>query len=469
MDLQAEATPQGAPQTKALPEHQTTLISPAMSTPPSLTTGGSSPEIDDDKASTCSDTCSQTACSDCCESDHRSPECLPSCDGFVDCDDDDCCTNAECAEEACFDAAPPCFDAECLQAVHVTGFQGPERCHGVAPWWGLAETGQPFNDLLWTAHAAASYSPLEYSFALPQYAPLGNVFADGGVAASNEHSESPAKRRKISSEFGQNSQQYIFGSVQREQLIEPTEDHPAQCKWVQGGSQCDTTLYGWRALDYHVQEQHIKPQTSLHCQWNHCEEDIDPSALLSHVKRKHSPAGNEHVCLWQGCDAMFEDADDLDRHLKTGHVSKNELHCEWERCGATAIDPKDLSLHLQTDHLMDPGSISLGNSTTSDNSRVIAKSDVVEEHVCQWMLESGDDVEQVACGMSCETAGHLQQHLKEAHLKAVTSRFDLSCRWKHCERGAGKPFSQKGKLERHLVTHTGCKSLSFPTSSDQAL
>lgn len=156
---------------------------------------------------------------------------------------------------------------------------------------------------------------------------------------------------------------------------------------------------------------------------------------------------------------MFEDADDLDRHLKTAHVSKTELHCEWERCGATAIDPKDLSLHLQTDHLMDPGSISLDNPPASGDVDVLAKPEVLEKHVCQWMLDPGDSLEDVACGMSFDSAGHLQQHLKDSHLKAVSSRVDLSCRWKGCERGPDKPFSQKGKLERHLVTHTGCRSL----------
>ncbi len=460
MQMQAEATVQGSRQIKLQPQQKAGLMSPAMSTPPSLTTGGSSSEIDDDKASTCSDRCSQAACSDCCESDHCSPECHPSCDGFVDCDDDNFCTNADCAEDACLDTAPPCFDTDCLQAIQNAGFQGPVRPEEATPWLGISATNQPFNDLVWIAHTAVPYPLFEESLALPPYSPLGHTYTAGGAAISSEPLQSPAKRRKVSSEFGQNSQRYIYDSTQHGPIIESAEGHPAQCKWVQGGSQCDITLYGWRALDFHVQEQHIKPQTSLHCQWNHCEEDIDSSALLSHVKRKHSPAGNEHVCLWQGCEAKFEDADDLDRHLKTGHVSNNELHCEWERCGATAIDPKDLSLHLQVDHLLDPGSISLDNTHPSANSGAGTKSDVIE-NICQWMLEPSDSVEEMTCGMNFDSAGHLQQHLKDAHLKVVSSKFDLSCRWRGCDRGPDKPFSQKGKLERHLVTHTGCKSFSL--------
>lgn len=464
MDLQADTALQGAQQTKPQPQQKAELISPAMSTPPSLVTGESSPEIDDDKASTCSDRCSQAACSDCCESDHCSPECLPSCDGFVDCDDDNFCTNADCAEEACHDTAPPCFDADCLQAVQNAELQSSGRPQEFTAPWGGTTTDQPFNDLLWIAHAAVPDPLLQQSFVLPQYPPLGNASTAGGAVIDNEPLQSPAKRRKVSSELGQNPQQYVFGPIQHEQIVETTGAHPAQCKWVQGGSQCDTTLYDWRALDYHVQEQHIKPQTSLHCQWNHCQEDVDPSALLSHVKRKHSPTGNEHVCLWQGCDAMFEDADDLDRHLKTGHMSMNELHCEWDRCGATAIDPKDLSLHLQTDHLMDPGSISLDSAPISSNTEALVRSDVTGEHVCQWMPEPGDSMGEVACGMRFKSTEGLHQHLKDAHLKAVSSKIDLSCRWKCCERGPNKPFSQKGKLERHLVTHTGCKLLLLLTT-----
>ncbi|MCJ1364066.1 zinc-finger protein [Acarospora aff. strigata] len=458
MDSGTEAPLSGVMQTKSLTPKDR-LISPAMSTPPSLATDGSSPEIVDDKASTCSDECEEAACSDCCESDQCSPECLPSCDGFVDCDDDNFCTNVECAEDVCLDTAPPCFDTDCLQTPPNLGLQSFSRPQECFPWFHTTTTDQTFNNLLWAANTAGPSSLTGESYSLPQYSYIGTPFTTAGTVVNNGVSQSPAKRRKISSEYGQHSQQYLYGPPEQQQIIENTGGHPAQCKWVQGGEPCDTTLYGWRALDYHVQEQHIKPQTSLHCQWNHCEEDIDPSALLSHVKRKHSPARNEHVCLWQGCDAKFEDADDLDRHLKAGHVSNNQLHCEWERCGATAIDPRDLSLHLQTDHLMDPGTMSLDNPRASCDTPASVSPEIVEEHVCRWILEQGDGSNEATCGMTFQSTGHLQQHLKDSHLKAVTSKTNLVCRWQGCERGPEKPFSQKGKLERHFVTHTGRRSL----------
>ncbi len=456
MESQPQAPLPAGLQTKLSSQQQNRLISPAMSTPPSLATDDSSPGIDDDKVSVCSERCSEAACSDCCESEHCSPACLPSCDGFVDCDDDDFCTNVECAEEACLDTAPPCFDIECLQTVPNTLHQGQQlQSQDFNTWWDGTTTDQQFNEYVWSLDATAPNSMVGQGYVLPQYPSLRTTFPDHGGMNTSDFSQSPAKRRKTSNDFEQLSQQYMFAPVQQEETVESAAC-PAQCRWVQGGLQCDTTLYGWRALDYHVQEQHIKPQTSLHCQWNHCEEDIDPSALLSHVKRKHSPAGNEHVCLWQGCDAMFEDADDLDRHLKTEHMSNNQLHCEWDRCGATAVDPKDLSLHLQTDHLMDPGSMSLENAPDSCNVASDADPVVSQEHVCQWMLDQSKEPREIACGMKFESAGCLQQHLKDAHLKVVTSKSNLICRWQGCERGPDKPFSQKGKLERHFVTHTGC-------------
>lgn len=455
MHPQIEAPLQAVAQRKLLPPQRARLLTPAMDTAPSLTTDGSSPEVDDDKTSTCSDKCSQTACSDCCESDQCSPECLPSCDGFVDCDDENFCTNLDCAEDACQDTAPPCFDADCLQTIQSVGYQGAGRAQEFSPWWNTTTEGQASNGLVWATQSAAPIWHVEQNYSFGQYPLLRNTSINSGFVPGIDSSHSPVKRRKVSTEFGQHSSQYTYGLTQQQQSMETGGGHPTQCKWVQGGLQCDMTLYDWRALDYHVQEQHIKPQTSLHCQWNHCEEDIDSSALLSHVKRKHSPARDEHVCLWQGCDATFEDVDDLDRHLKGGHVSNNELHCEWERCGATAVDPKDLSLHLQTDHLMDPRSISLNDTPGSDHTAAHATSDAIEKYVCEWMLGQGE----MACGMTFNSTGELQQHLKGFHLKMVTSKSDLVCCWRGCERGPEKPFSQKGKLERHFVTHTGCRSL----------
>ncbi|KAI9878989.1 MAG: zinc-finger protein [Pleopsidium flavum] len=453
MHPQIEAPLQSVAQHKLLSPQGARLLTPVMDTPPSLSTDGSSPEVDDDKTSTCSDKCSQTACSDCCESDQCSPECLPSCDGFVDCDDEDFCTDVDCVEDACVDTAPPCFDTGCLQTVQSAEYQGIERAQELSPWWDTTTGGQAFNRLVWATQSAAPIWHIGQNNSFAQHSPSRNTSTDSGFVTDSDSSHSPAKRRKVSTEFGQHSSLYMYAPTQQQQSIGTAGGHPTQCKWVQGGLQCDTTLDDWRALDYHVQEQHIKPQTSLHCQWNHCEEDIDSSALLSHVKRKHSPARDEHVCLWQGCDATFEDADDLDRHLKSGHVSNNELHCEWERCGATAVDPKDLSLHLQMDHLMDPGTISLDNTHASASLATYALPETNEKNVCEWMSDHGE----VGCGMIFDSTGELQQHLKDYHLKMVTSKSDLVCRWKGCERGSEKPFSQKGKLERHFVTHTGYK------------
>lgn len=457
MSPQIQTPLQAVPQPKSLPSEGARLLTPVMDTPPSLTTDGSSPEIEDDKISTCSDKCSQTECSDCCEADQCSPECLPSCDGFVDCDDDNFCTNVDCAEDACLDIAPPCFDADCLQPLESTEYPAPVGTQDSSLWWDTTSTEQGLNGFSWAMQSAALSPQLGQSCSFPQYSHSTNTSIDSGLIDVNDFSQSPAKRRKVSNDSEQHSSQYIYGQTPHEQSLETAGGHPTKCKWVEAGLLCDARLYDWRALDYHVQEQHIKPQTSLHCQWNHCEEDIDTSTLLSHFKRKHSPARDQHVCLWQGCDATFEDIDDLDRHLKSEHVSSNELHCEWERCGATAVDPADLSLHLQTDHLMDPGSISLDTHPSPAQAPEKSPPEIAEKKVCEWILGG------TKCGMTFDSTGELQQHLRDHHLKQVTSKSDLVCRWKGCERGPDKPFSQKGKLERHFVTHTGRRSLPYHT------
>jgi hypothetical protein len=85
----------------------------------------------------------------------------------------------------------------------------------------------------------------------------------------------------------------------------------------------------------------------------------------------------------------------------------------------------------------------------------------VERHVCQWSGQDG-----IPCGETHPSTTTLHNHIKERHLAVLDKKSAYKCRWEGCnraeKRGEDKSgFSQRGKLERHMATHTGCKFLAF--------
>ncbi|KAF8421158.1 hypothetical protein BGX38DRAFT_1094372 [Terfezia claveryi] len=161
------------------------------------------------------------------------------------------------------------------------------------------------------------------------------------------------------------------------------------------------------SLDDHVLQAHIAhipPQDGFTCQWEACgeaEEDIDQ--LVDHVKTyhtSHSIQGNGHVCLWQGCNATLSNSEDLSHHLTTVHAAQPSI-----------------------------GGL-----------------------LCQW---------EALCGRQFTTTDSLQQHAKDDHIAVLKKKTGYFCLWAGCTR-RDKQFSQKGKVERHMQTHTGFKSCRCP-------
>jgi hypothetical protein len=65
------------------------------------------------------------------------------------------------------------------------------------------------------------------------------------------------------------------------------------------------------------------------------------------------------------------------------------------------------------------------------------------------------------CGLICQSEVELQTHIKCNHLDSLDKRSGYRCLWEDCKRKEmpleKQRFSQRGKLERHMATHTNCK------------
>ncbi|KAI9674752.1 MAG: zinc-finger protein [Caeruleum heppii] len=436
-------------------------ITPKSSSFPSLTP-------DQTTGSVCSDACSQRSCDDCCGEDDCDADCAESCHSIEECDAETC-TKPACDDEVCLENTAPRFDERCLHGLTDEDIAAAANLipHNLAPdhsW--LVETNHTFPaypgslDVSHDSLISPDYQ-LSHSFA-PQHVDASSTYPDpfaqfGCLDQANITDTfdcPPAKRRK-SNPTGLSAVPNNYTLTNLDGLPPADDIDPLYCQW---GTQCDQGFYDLAGLQSHISTNHVKPQSEIHCRWSDCDEFGDSDTILSHVAREHTQpvGGAHHVCLWAGCRYSFRDADDLVHHFKTVHVPPlGELSCQWDACGAIADDPSVLREHLETDHLV----ASVADAAAEHASGGEEPGSGSAMKVCQW-IEENEDAENVGqrCGDLFPTADALQEHVREAHVSVLKKKTGYICRWEGCGRRENQPFSQRGKLERHIQVHTGFKS-----------
>jgi hypothetical protein len=145
--------------------------------------------------------------------------------------------------------------------------------------------------------------------------------------------------------------------------------------------------------------------------------------------------------MWAGCKAIANSEEELQSHLNAHHLP-SAYQCQWDTCDIVIPSEIDLEKHVQSQHLLPQ--LEKTSSAPAD-----AKT-------CEWQ-EIDENGTPNVCGVVFSSSTELQQHAKDVHIAALRKRTGYHCHWVGCNR-RDKPFSQKGKVERHLQTHTGCKS-----------
>lgn len=159
-------------------------------------------------------------------------------------------------------------------------------------------------------------------------------------------------------------------------------------------------------------------------------------------------------CHWDGCNFHFSNDEDLQLHLSTHLDISGELdQCLWDACGTEVHGIDDLKEHLQHEHLVPPDIAATESSTVSSPSPCSPSTEGPKR--CEWLTTSNDGHQQ-PCGKSFTNAEGLQKHAKDEHIAALKKKTGYFCGWADCGR-RDRSFSQKGKVERHMQTHTGCK------------
>ncbi|TGJ86968.1 hypothetical protein E0Z10_g1817 [Xylaria hypoxylon] len=81
-----------------------------------------------------------------------------------------------------------------------------------------------------------------------------------------------------------------------------------------------------------------------------------------------------------------------------------------------------------------------------------------EKHICQWTTNpNAPQGEMTTCGAEFTDTKDFHDHLCGSHIDKLTSQTGFACLWAGCPRKQDRPFVTRGKLRRHISTHSVCK------------
>ncbi|KAE8453711.1 hypothetical protein EG329_009222 [Mollisiaceae sp. DMI_Dod_QoI] len=176
---------------------------------------------------------------------------------------------------------------------------------------------------------------------------------------------------------------------------------------------------------------------------------LNPAMLHNHFDVAHAmPAHGSLQCLVDTCGNYFQDYNQLWSHVTMAHQIPQQ--------------PKDSDIDLAFPTAPIPAtepSVASQPETATAKQEGEAEAEANEDlHICKWKLQPG-----VTCSMEWESEDALQKHIKTAHLDLLDKRSGYKCQWEGCNREEKVAkdklgFTQRGKLERHMATHTNYKS-----------
>lgn len=223
------------------------------------------------------------------------------------------------------------------------------------------------------------------------------------------------------------------------------------------------------------------PAQVLECHWDNCgfnTSDLD--LLKSHAFTHHPEATNAQEngvnlfqCEWKSCDYQCTDMNEFMSHVRQDHVSSmlsKALDPEPNAQQASAApfmlpplpridDAKTMlttaghGLHLPQPQPFARASILPSTDVKIEDDTSVSASAAASEaepaiHTCRWVTSDGSGPE---CGLTFDTTQALNQHVVDTHIGSRKNEY--TCFWSGCDRQC-RPFAQRQKIYRHLITHT---------------
>jgi hypothetical protein len=251
---------------------------------------------------------------------------------------------------------------------------------------------------------------------------------------------------------------------------------PFHCTW----DGCSLPFMNYDDWLPHLHKDHVDPQMIFGCpiQAENCPQTIDTNPL-DHLKMDHGfnfdMNDNNFSCPAPDClpTETFCDPAMLHNHFDYAHATPAQggLRCRLEKTCDFFGDYSQLFSHINEQHQPAPIpkdediDLSLPATTVqfdcpAEENNLHAKSsgspsngEIV--HCCMWKANNQ------ICGLTCQSEVELQTHIKDSHLDCLDRHSGYNCLWEDCKRKEmpleKQGFSQRGKLERHMQTHTNCK------------
>lgn len=193
------------------------------------------------------------------------------------------------------------------------------------------------------------------------------------------------------------------------------------------------------------------PAEILKCHWDNCDFNTNDRTALETHKTEHHPKATAalqngvtmYQCEWKSCNYKCANVSDFMLHVKQDHVISM---FPKEDQSSTLQEPQTLDVpespHLlqlpNTDFQLPQLPAPINNETETESK---------EKHICQWCIGSNNE----ECGCVFNTTQELNQHVVDVHVGSRKNEY--ICNWAGCERH-GRPFTQRQKIHRHLITHT---------------
>lgn len=180
--------------------------------------------------------------------------------------------------------------------------------------------------------------------------------------------------------------------------------------------------------------------TTLQCQLNNCcFKTYDSQSLASHeyVHKHDGAALNENglnlfKCEWKGCSFQCSELDKFMHHVRQDHV-------------ISTFNQKESVVDVKLEDANEITPLIAGNVLNIKTESPAPRDS--DNHICLWKPEKSSKI----CGATFASSLVLNSHVIDVHVGVKKSSY--SCRWSGCER-SGKPFTQRQKIHRHLITHT---------------
>lgn len=243
------------------------------------------------------------------------------------------------------------------------------------------------------------------------------------------------------------------------------------CNW----DDCAQLFSNQEEFTSHLHRNHLDPQMIFECPvpLAACPQNANHNPL-SHMESVHGFIPNDdntYQCPAEDCPPqVFCNPADLHRHFDIAHATPatGSLHCAWNSCGTVFTDQGQLLDHLPNhfDVMESKGEFHNNQHLKApdflpENAATLPEVFPAGKHVCKWDAGAG------ICGQHMSSEGALQDHIREKHLGELSSKTGFLCKWENCDRNRqaaakGKleaaSFTQRQKLERHVATHTLCKT-----------